>query len=665
MTHPTDKQYEPFEGQSGSRQKDLAKKMVLNRVSLRFTGPTAHLEQPFIAQYNQRSVKQVRIMLILGTLLYAGFGILDAVLIPDYTHLTWPIRFFIVCPALLLIALYTFRPAFKTVMQPLLSAMLLLAGGGIIFMIVIAPPPINYSYYAGLILIFFFGYTLFRVRFVWVTTTSWLLVIMYEIAATAITHTPWPILVNNNFFFISANVAGMLACYLIEYYTRRDFFSAHLLEQERKKVAHANVVLEQRVQTRTAELQEINRNLEQEIADRKKAEQERSKLQQQLRQAERMETIGRLASGVAHDLNNILSGLVGYPELLLLDTPEDSPQRESLLAIQNSGQKAAAVVQDLLSLARQAVTEKEVLNVNELVQEFLQSPECQNLRQNHPHVQVEAAVQNDLLNVRGSQVHLMKVLMNLANNAAEANLVKGRILIRTQSCYLDRPLEAYEKIQEGEYTLLSVSDTGTGIASDDLNRIFEPFYTKKRLGRSGTGLGMTLVWATVKEHGGYIDIQTEEGKGSTFDLYLPATREPISKKTALKVIEDFRGTERILVVDDIPEQREIAAEMLSKLGYRTQTVASGEEALTYLKNRKADLLVLDMIMDPGIDGCETYKRVIEQRPGQKAVIASGFSESERVKEAQKLGAGPYLKKPYTLAKLAETVRTELNRSSCL
>jgi len=194
-----------------------------------------------------------------------------------------------------------------------------------------------------------------------------------------------------------------------------------------------------------------------------------------------------------------------------------------------------------------------------------------------------------------------------------------------------------------------------------LERIFEPFYTKKVMGRSGTGLGMSVVWGTVKDHKGYVDVQSSEGKGTTFILYFPVTREKSASNEALLSIENYMGNEKILIVDDVEEQRDIASGMLKKLGYSVTSVSSGEEAVEYMKDNSADMLVLDMIMDPGIDGLETCKRILESHPGQRAIIASGFSETERVKKAQRLGAGAYVKKPYLLEKIGMAVRTELDK----
>jgi CheY-like chemotaxis protein len=375
-----------------------------------------------------------------------------------------------------------------------------------------------------------------------------------------------------------------------------------------------------------------------------------------------MEAIGALAGGVAHDLNNILSGLVSYPELLLMDIPQDSPLRSPILTIQKSGEKAATIVQDLLTLARRGVPVTEVLNLNDVVAEYLKSPEHEKVKLYHPDVRVETELDPGLSNIQGSPVHLSKTVMNLVSNASEAITGEGRVHIATENIYIDRPIRGYDHVQVGGYVRLTVSDTGIGISSEDMERIFEPFYTKKTMGRSGTGLGMAVVWGTVKDHKGHIDLESTEGKGTVFRLYFPSTRDELSERKSSIIVEELMGKgESILVVDDVAEQRKIAFGMLKKLRYSVSSVASGEEAVAYMKKNSADLLILDMIMDPGIDGLDTYQKILEFHPRQKAILASGFSETERVREAQKLGAGAYVKKPYLLEKIALAVKNELNR----
>ena len=388
---------------------------------------------------------------------------------------------------------------------------------------------------------------------------------------------------------------------------------------------------------------------------------EKSRLAEQLRQAQKMEAVGTLAGGVAHDLNNILSGIVSYPELLLLDMAEDHPMHKPLSVIKASGEKAATIVQDLLTLARRGVTVTEVVNLNRILEQYLSSPEWRKLKTYHPDIRMVTRLESRLLNISGSPVHLSKTLMNLIGNAAEAMADGGTIVVSTRNQYIDLPIRGYDDVAEGDYAVLTVSDTGVGISAADMKRIFEPFYTKKVMGRSGTGLGMAVVWGTVKDHNGYIDVQSTKDRGTTITLYIPATRKTLSERDAPVSTADYMGSgQTILVVDDVQDQRDIASSMLRKLNYTVSTVDSGEQALAYLKVHSVDLLVLDMIMEPGIDGLETYRGILQLHPGQKAIIASGFSETERVRSAQKLGAGPYLRKPYTLEQIGLAVKRELS-----
>jgi len=382
-------------------------------------------------------------------------------------------------------------------------------------------------------------------------------------------------------------------------------------------------------------------------------------LEAQLQRAQKMEAVGTLAGGVAHDLNNILSGIVSYPDLLLMQVPEDSDLRDPILTMRESGKKAVTIVQDLLTLARRGVAEIEPVNLNEIIEQYLKSPECHKLRSYHPRVDIRCRLGEDLLNMMGSPVHLSKTVMNLISNAAEAIEHEGSITVETHNCYVDRPINGYETVAEGDYICLRISDTGSGMSSTDLEHIFEPFYTKKKMGRSGTGLGMAVVWGAVRDHHGYIDIKSQTGAGATVTLYFPATRNIRDAEKVLP-LDDYMGSgELLLVIDDVKEQREITSSMLAALGYNVETVSSGEAGVEFLGQQSVDLIVLDMIMDPGMDGLDTYRKIIESRADQKTLIVSGYSETERILEAQKLGAGAFLKKPFTLDKLAHAVKKEL------
>ena len=396
--------------------------------------------------------------------------------------------------------------------------------------------------------------------------------------------------------------------------------------------------------------------------ERIQAEKEKKELEDRLARSQKMEALGLLAGGVAHDLNNVLSGVVSYPDLLLLEIKPDDPMRKHLETIQDSGLKASTIVQDLLTLARRGVTTRKIVNLNEIILEYLDSPEHKKLLAYHPGVDISKSLESNLLNTIGSPVHIKKMVMNLISNAAEAQPDGGSVKVSTTSCSLDNPVEGYDKIEKGDYVKLCVADEGTGITAEDMDRIFEPFYTKKVMGRSGTGLGMAVVWGTVQDHKGYINVKSDVGRGTEFEIFLPLTRKQIASREKPLPLNTYQGNgENVLVIDDVASQRDIASRILGKLNYTVTTMDSGEAAVEYLRTNTADLILLDMIMDPGIDGLETYRRIIAEHPGQKAIIASGYAETDRVRKTQDLGAGAYVKKPYTLEKIGIAVRNELNK----
>ena len=435
------------------------------------------------------------------------------------------------------------------------------------------------------------------------------------------------------------------------------------LQLKEKQLEEARDQLELRVELRTAEIEQTNKQLRVEIEERKWAEEERIRLEAELLRAQKMELLGRLAGGVAHDLNNVLSGIVSYPDLLLLDLPPDSDMRKPLQNIQQAGNRAAAIVQDLLTLARRGITIKETIQLNDIVNEYLHSLEYGNLQKNNPGVTMDTHLSSDLKAISGSPIHLEKMIMNLVVNAFEAiEGGKGTISIETKNRRLNTPIQGYDTIMPGEYVVLAIRDSGVGIPEESLERIFEPFYTSKIMGRSGTGLGMTVVWGTVKDHGGYLDVESTSGAGTTITMLFPAALKDKTKTARIKsgptTLKRGHG-EVILLVDDAPEQRSLGNSLLTTLGYKPVLVDSGEKAMQLLKKRTVDLVLLDMIMDPGMDGLATYQNILALRPDQKVIIVSGYSETKRMKKAVELGVRSIVKKPYTLQTIASAIHKEL------
>lgn len=396
------------------------------------------------------------------------------------------------------------------------------------------------------------------------------------------------------------------------------------------------------------------------IRDRKQVEEAKRKLEEQLHRSQKMEAIGLMAGGVAHDLNNILSGVIAYPDILLHQLPQNHPMRDSLIVIKESGARAAAVVADLLTVARGVAHQRETANLNILIDEYLSSPEQQMLALKYPQIQCNSGLALDLKSIECSVIHIKKSLMNLVINAMEAIQGAGVVTVSTWNKDVDGELARTLHLVPGQFVVVAVRDTGTGINEVDRQQIFEPFYTKKKMGRSGTGLGLAVVWNTMQDHKGVVTIESDSN-GSMFSLYFPVSREQPVEITKSLAIEPPRGRgESLLVVDDDALQRDIAVKMLTMLGYSPKAVASGEEAVAYMQYGVADLIVLDMLMEPGMNGYQTYAEIIKVHPGQKAVIVSGYSENEEVVKAHQLGTGGFIKKPYTIQQLGHVVQQVLS-----
>ncbi len=414
----------------------------------------------------------------------------------------------------------------------------------------------------------------------------------------------------------------------------------------------SNLELEERVDERTRELVE-------ETEERKKAE-------ENLHRAEKMEAIGLMASGVAHDLNNILSGVISYPELLLMRLPEDSDLRRPIAAIKESGLRAAAVVEDLLTVARDAAKVRTLADINTLVLEYLQSPEIKTLQKMNPDVVFETELGANIPKIYCSPTHVNKCLMNLVVNASEAVSGRGHINIGSHLVSLLESSAAAVSLPQGDYVAVTVEDSGSGISEEDLSHIFEPFYTKKTMGRSGTGIGLAVVWSCMEDHGGQVTVQSDDQRGTVFTLFFPVSDgedENIIGVSEAQGNPSHGNGEVILVVDDESSQRDIAVQILTELGYQAKSVNAGDSAIAFVREHPVDLLVLDMMMEPGLDGCQTYTEILEIHPEQKAVVVSGYAKSERVQKTLDLGAAVFLKKPYTIDQLGAAVRKTLQEKN--
>jgi two-component system cell cycle sensor histidine kinase/response regulator CckA len=378
------------------------------------------------------------------------------------------------------------------------------------------------------------------------------------------------------------------------------------------------------------------------------------RLEERLLRIERFGMARHIAGRVAHDLNDLLAPLVGYPDLIRAQLPADHPAIPFCDKLLESALRVADISEHLLALGRRGQPPEDPVNVNRVVEEAIKA------LTNRPQtlvVDLDLAV--DLLPVIGSAVQLERVVGNLVTNAREAMRDHGVLTIKTENIYVDEPMGTYNRVAVGEYVRLQVRDRGPGIPPETQDQIFDPFFTTKPTHRyCESGSGLSIVQVIVDDHQGYVDVESLPGLGSTFSIYLPINRE-ILRETHGDGLPG--GSETMLIVDDDVDQREFMERTLETLGYRVQTVISGEEALAYLRKRSVDLVILDMVVPAGLDGAETYRRILEMHPGQRAIILSGTPEAEHTKRALELGAGACLRKPLTLAKLARAVRRELDQ----
>lgn len=395
------------------------------------------------------------------------------------------------------------------------------------------------------------------------------------------------------------------------------------------------------------------------VTKQRRAEEEKQAMAHSLQRAQKMEAIGLMAGGIAHDLNNTLSAIVGYPELLLLQLPEDSTLRRPLTTIKDAGERAAAVIADLLTVARGAASTRQTANLNALVREYLNSPEFSDILTQYPQIRFNHTLAENLPNISCSPIHVKKCIMNLIANGAESIPQSGSVILTTFTELPDRELADRLDLKMALYSVLRVKDSGTCIPETDMSHIFEPFYTKRAMGkRGGTGLGLSVVWNTMKDHAGAV-VAASCSEGTQFDLYFPVSAEAVDVLLEQQT-EDPRGAgETILVIDDELHQCHLARKILEYYGYRVAYGNSGEKAVEYLTSHQTDLLVLDMIMAPGMNGRQTYAEILKIHPGQKAIIASGFSESDDVKATLRMGAATFIKKPYSMKELALAVKNAL------
>jgi len=643
----------------------------LNLLTLTFS---EDVERDFKAEHFKKSLRHVRVAMLLSIVFFSVFGVLDAWIVPEAKYRLWFIRYAIYCPYVVAVFLFTFSRSFKRYMQICIASIVGLAGFGIIAMILLAPYPDNNSYYAGLILVFIFGYTFFKLDFVYASIAGFLIVIAYEVTAICWSSAPVAILINNNFFFLTGNLFGMFACYSIELSSRKEFMQARLLESEQKKVQQANQQLESKIGERTGQLLKANKVLKAEIAERNRAEEavreseekyrsilesieegyyeldvsgnltffndafgriigyepgelaganyrkftnpevsgkvfsafnrvyvsqqpskefewqiigkdgskrylessvsliknaeglpkgfrgvvrdvtdrnlaEKSLMQAyeelrhtqaQLVQSAKLASIGELAAGVAHELNQPLMVIRGNAQLLQRQISKGNLKLDDIMLqlepIERNTKRMMNIINHLRTFSRQSKAEYSRLDVNRVIEDsFLMVGEQLRLR----NIEIKKSLDHRLPGIKGEANLLEQVFLNLITNARDAIMDKNQNQ-KEGSGHRDA-IEIITQLSENDAQFVEIlfKDSGGGIKDEDRGNIFDPFYTTKEVGK-GTGLGLSISFGIISEHKGKIEIAETGENGTTFRVKLPvadakANPRPLEDKSVRKI----------------------------------------------------------------------------------------------------------------------------------
>jgi len=392
------------------------------------------------------------------------------------------------------------------------------------------------------------------------------------------------------------------------------------------------------------------------LTEAKQAEEEKARIEAQFQSAQKMEAIGTLAGGIAHDFNNILMGMQGYASLMLLDIDASHPHYEKLKGIERQVQSGAELTSQLLGFARGGKYEVKPTDLNELVKS-----------QNHmfgrtkKEITIRGKYEKDLWAVEVDQGQMEQVLLNLYVNAWQAMPGGGDLYIQTENFIFNENYIKSFQVEPGKYVKISITDTGVGMDKETRERIFEPFFTTKEMGR-GTGLGLASAYGIIKNHGGFINVYSEKGEGTTFNIYLPASEKEVIKEKAAEKDDVLMGTETILLVDDEKIIIDVSVEILKELGYKVLLAESGDEAIEVYKGNKdkIDMVMLDMIM-PGMGGGETYDMLKRINPNIKVVLSSGYSINGQAEEILERGCNGFIQKPFNIKYLSQKIREILDK----
>ncbi len=615
------------------------------------------LEDRFLEYFFQRHLAHWRICHVLSVVFYCIYVVVQALTIPEHTSTFLWIGFGVITPIFGIGYAVTYTRHYRRSYHFLSMFYIIATGLGALAMTALSSAQHQFFTLTGFFFSYLFGYAVIRLHFVHASIAGALLTITFLFIAPDLLGNDSATFFHGIFFVIGFNVLGMLIAYWIEQYTRRDYHSMRLLRQEQKRVTAANESLELRVQERTGDLAEKNRSLEEAVVNSRRLERERSDLEQQFQQAQKMESVGRLAGGIAHDFNNLLTVINSYASLAVNGLRKDDPLRADIQQILEAGNRAATLTKQLLAFSRKQVLEPKVIDLNEVIVDMDRMLQ----RLIGENIEFSTCLAQDLGRVNADPGQVEQVLMNLAVNARDAMPDCGKLTVETTNIVLDQ--EQASKIPDlvaGSYIMLVVSDTGQGMTSEVKSRLFEPFFTTKEKGQ-GTGLGLATVYGIVKQSGGSIWVQSEPGRGTAFNIYLPRIE---AKKTALAPGRDaahLRGTETVLIVEDEQAVRGLAKRILTAAGYHALTAANGGEALLHCERHgsKIHLVLTDVVM-PQMGGGELVERLEKICPDLKTLYMSGYTDDAIVHHGVLEEGTQFIAKPFNVQSLLQKIREVLD-----
>lgn len=623
----------------------------INPVTLSFHDP--EMEKRFQESYLVSNLQLGRACHLVAVFFFSMVGIWDAFVIDPSRQQTWALVIPVV--ALFFFAgLFSSFYAFETYARfwkPLYAFYVLLTGTAFTAVSVLSHE--NYPIYnfVGIIFCLIFCYKFIRLTFLWAVCAGNAIVFIY-FAGVALMVAPSTKLLYTDFFYIfGINLLGMVVCYSLERLARRDFILNYLLEKTRNEMADLNVQLEQKVSDRTQALEKTNHELKETIKREKR-------LSGRLDQIQKMESIGRLAGGVAHDYNNISTAIIGYSELAMLTLSEKEPVYEYFREILEAANRATAISHQLLAFARKQTITPEVIDLNHTVNNMYKILS----RLIGENIELSWMPGAGIWPVKIDPSQVDQMIANLCVNARDAIPDRGKVTIETGTATFDsRFCAENDGFMQGDYVRLSVRDNGKGIPREDMDKIFEPFFTTKAVGE-GTGLGLSMVYGIIEQNSGFIKVESETGKGSAVHLYLPRCLEAIPDNTAMASPDMFKGNgESILLVEDDPVILQMETRILERLGYQVVSAGLPSEAVEIAENRKNEfqLLITDVVM-PGMNGKELAEELLKICPDIKVIFTSGYTADVIVHNGIIEEGVNFVAKPFSWNDFAEKIRSVLD-----